>query len=47
MSLIKVLTTVWRQYELEPVDWDEKLLYESVGIGEKKGPLLVRAKVRA
>ncbi len=44
MSIVKVLTTVWRRYKLEAVDPDEQLVVESVGIGEKKGRLLVRAK---
>lgn len=47
MSIVKVLTTVWRRFELEAVDPHEELFIESVGIGEKKGPLLVRAKLRA
>lgn len=46
MSVIKVLVTLWRRYELEAVDADEKLILESVGIGEKEGPLIVKARVR-
>lgn len=47
MSVLKTVAAVWRRYELVPVDPQEKLVVESVGIGEKKGPLIVRAKVRA
>lgn len=46
MSVVKVLATLWRRYELEAVDADEELIMESVGIGEKKGPLIVRARLR-
>ncbi|KIW16058.1 hypothetical protein PV08_06109 [Exophiala spinifera] len=48
MSVVKVLVTLWRRYELEAVDvdGDEKLVMESVGIGEKKGPLVVKARAR-
>ncbi|KAI1628552.1 cytochrome P450 [Exophiala viscosa] len=46
MSVLKVLTTLWRRYELEAVDPAEELIVETVGIGEKKGSLMVRAKLR-
>ena len=45
ISIVKVLTAVWRRYKLEAVDPDEQLVLESVGIGEKQGPLLVRARL--
>ena len=45
ISIVKVLTTIWRRYKLEAVESDENLVVESVGIGEKKGPLLVRARL--
>jgi hypothetical protein len=49
MSIVKVLVAVWRSYELELVDPTEKLEIESMGIAEKRGPLLVKAmrRVRA
>jgi benzoate 4-monooxygenase len=47
MSIVKVLATVWRRYELKPVDCEENLVVESVGVGEKKGALLVTAMKRA
>lgn len=47
MSVTKVLTTLWRRYDLEAVDPTEKLVVETVGIGEKEGPLMVTAKLRA
>ncbi|OAP60837.1 hypothetical protein AYL99_05839 [Fonsecaea erecta] len=47
MSIVKVLTAVWRRYDLEVIDPAEELIVESVGIGEKQGPLMVRAKLRA
>ncbi|OCT51550.1 putative benzoate 4-monooxygenase cytochrome P450 [Cladophialophora carrionii] len=46
MSIVKILAAVWRRYELELVDPNEELVVESVGIGEKQGPLMVRAKLR-
>ena len=46
MSIIKILATVWRRYDLELVDPDEELIMESVGIAEKQGPLMVRARLR-
>lgn len=46
MSIVKVLTTVWRQYELKPLDLDAPLDVQSVGISEKKGPLMVKAALR-
>ena len=46
MSIFKVLAAVWRTYELEACDKNEMLIVESVGIGEKKGPLMVTAKRR-
>jgi benzoate 4-monooxygenase len=45
ISIVKVLTVVWRRYKLEAVDPDEPLVVESVGIGEKKEPFLVRARL--
>ncbi|OAL36936.1 hypothetical protein AYO20_03705 [Fonsecaea nubica] len=47
MSIVKVLTAVWRRFDLEVLDPAEELIVDSVGIGEKHGPLMVRAKVRA
>ena len=46
MSIVKVLTAVWRRYTLEVLNPDEELVMESVGIGEKQGPLMVRARLR-
>jgi cytochrome P450 len=47
VSIMRVLATVWRRFELELVDPNEELRVESVGIGEKEGPLMVRARLRA
>jgi hypothetical protein len=46
MSIVKILAAIWRRYDLELVEPDEKLVVESVGIGEKQGPLMVRARLR-
>jgi cytochrome P450 len=46
MSIVKVLATICRHFDLQAEDATEKLTMESVGIGEKKGPLMVRAKVK-
>ena len=46
ISIVKVLIALWKRYDLEAVDTDEELVIESVGIGEKKGPLMVKATRR-
>jgi hypothetical protein len=42
---LKVLVTLWRNYEFEAVDKDERLL-TSVGMDQKDGPLLCKVKKR-
>ncbi len=42
MNIMKITTTLLRNYRFEAVDIKEKLVMESVGIGEKRGPLLVK-----
>lgn len=46
MSIVKVLVTVWAKYDIQAVELQEHLVVESVGIGEKEGPLMVTAKIR-
>lgn len=46
MSIVKVLAVVCRRYDLVAADPTEQLVMESVGIGEKKGALMVRAKLK-
>ncbi|KAH8889199.1 cytochrome P450 [Thozetella sp. PMI_491] len=46
VNILKVLSTLWRNFEFEPVDPQEKLQMESLGVGEKKGPLLCRVRRR-
>lgn len=46
MSVLKVLATLWRNYNLSAVDEHEVLRLESVGIDEKEGPLLCRVTKR-
>lgn len=46
MSIVKVLTAVCQHFDIEAEDRTEQLIVESVGIGEKKGPLMVRVKGR-
>lgn len=43
-NMLKVVTVVLRNYELEAVDKDEPLKIVTVGIGEKEGPLWCRVK---
>jgi hypothetical protein len=40
INIVKVMTLLVRCYRLDAVDKDEALATESVGIGEKKGPLM-------
>ena len=46
MSIVKVLVALWSRYEIKAVDRHERLVVESVGIGEKRGPLMVTASSR-
>lgn len=46
MSIVKVLTSICQRFDIETEDLTEQLVVESVGIGEKKGPLMVRVKGR-
>ena len=46
MSIVKVFVTLWAKYKIEAVDQQERLVVESVGIGEKQGPLMVTVKLR-
>ncbi len=46
ISIVKVLATLWRNFEFEAVDKHEELQMESVGVGEKKGPLLCIVRKR-
>ncbi len=46
ISIVEVLIALWKRHDFEAVDTDEKLVIESVGIGEKKGPLMVKATRR-
>jgi len=46
MSIVKVLAAVWRRYDLELVYPNEELVLDSRGISEKRGTLMVRAKLR-
>ncbi|KAK0755827.1 hypothetical protein N5P37_011608 [Trichoderma harzianum] len=43
-NMLKVVSVVLRNYELEAVDKDEPLKVVTVGIGEKEGPLWCRIK---
>ncbi|KAG0652770.1 Cytochrome P450 [Hyphodiscus hymeniophilus] len=42
MNVMKLTTTLLRNYNFEAADPKEELVMESVGIGEKKGPLMVK-----
>jgi cytochrome P450 len=46
ISIMKIVVTLMRNYSLELVNKDEGCELVSVGIGEKKGPLMVRVKRR-
>ena len=46
VSVVKVLVTLWRNYEITATDRDEKLQVESVGIDEKAGPLMATVRRR-
>jgi benzoate 4-monooxygenase len=46
INILKVFSVLWRNFEIEAVNKDEVLEMESVGVGEKKGPLLCRASPR-
>jgi hypothetical protein len=39
-----VLSIVWGRFKLEAVDLSDELIIESVGIGEKKGPMMVKVR---
>lgn len=43
-NMLKVVSVVLRNYELEAVDKDEPLKITTVGLGEKEGPLWCRIK---
>lgn len=40
INIMKCVTMIGRHYTLEAMDQDEQLEMETVGIGEKKGPLM-------
>ncbi|KAF2105145.1 cytochrome P450 [Rhizodiscina lignyota] len=46
INLLKVLSTLWRNFEFLPQNQEEILEMESVGVGEKKGPLLCMVRKR-
>lgn len=46
INILKVISTLWRNFEFSPVDKEEILEMESVGVGEKKGPLLCTVSPR-
>jgi benzoate 4-monooxygenase len=46
INILKVVSTLWRNFEFTPVDKDEILETESSGVGEKKGPLLCTVRPR-
>jgi cytochrome P450 len=46
INILKVFTTLWRNFQFEPEAKNEVLQIESVGIGEKKGPLFCKAQRR-
>lgn len=46
INILKILSTLWRNFEFMPIDKYERLETESVGVGEKKGPLLCSVRQR-
>lgn len=46
INIVKTMAALVRCYEFTPVDAGEVLEIETVGIGEKKGPLWCRVKRR-
>ncbi|KAH8820178.1 cytochrome P450 [Xylogone sp. PMI_703] len=46
INLLKILSTLWRNFEFTPADKYEQLEMESVGVGEKRGPLLCSVRKR-
>jgi hypothetical protein len=46
ISIVKIVTTLMRNYGFEVLDTEEMLEVRSVGIAEKKGELMVRARRR-
>jgi cytochrome P450 len=46
INILKILSTLWRNFEFKAIDKNEELKMESVGVGEKKGPLLCTARKR-
>jgi cytochrome P450 len=47
INILKIVSTLWRNFEFEPVDKEEELKMQSVGVGEKKGPLLCTVRKRS
>jgi benzoate 4-monooxygenase len=45
-SIFKLMAAVFRNYVIELVDPEEKLVMISLGISEKKGPLLCKVRKR-
>jgi cytochrome P450 len=46
MNILKVTTTLLRNYKFEAVDKDETLELLHQGVAEKKGPLMCRVEKR-
>ncbi|KAH0526946.1 hypothetical protein TsFJ059_010211 [Trichoderma semiorbis] len=46
INILKVLCALWRNFEIIPVDKYEKLEINSLGVDEKKGPLLCTVRKR-
>lgn len=46
INILKVLTTLWRNFDIIAVDKHEKLEVDSFGVDEKKGPLMCIARKR-
>lgn len=46
INIVKALSTLWSNFEFTPIDRYEALEMESVGVGEKKGPLLCTVRRR-
>lgn len=46
INILKVVTALWRDFEITPVDKYEKLEIDNLGVDEKKGPLWCTAQKR-
>ncbi|CDM34511.1 hypothetical protein DTO013E5_5013 [Penicillium roqueforti] len=46
ISIVKIITTLFRSYDFDVMDKDERLDVMTVGIGEKEGPLWCRVSWR-